>query len=73
MIGVALIIVGVVLPIGILYVSNFSNYQMLINGSLVKMSDVLDSGVSTMITVLLPLLAIIGIALTFFYTSKKKG
>lgn len=63
MITVSLIIMGVVLPIGIGLISAAGDITVAINGTQTAVSTVADPTVLTLLTVLVPILAIVGIAL----------
>jgi hypothetical protein len=63
MITVSLIIMGVVLPIGIGLISGAGNITVAINGTDTAVSTLADPTVLTLLTVLVPILAIVGIAI----------
>lgn len=66
MLVISLIIISVVLPIGLAYISSASSTTVtLANGTSVALSAVVDPTVLTLLTVLLPILAVIGIILYF--------
>lgn len=66
MIVVSLIVIAVILPLGIGLVSVMGDSQItLANGSSVALSTIVDPAVLTLLTVLLPILAVIGVLMYF--------
>lgn len=66
MIVIALIVIGLIFPLGLGMVSIAGDTLItLANGSQVALSTVVDPAVLTMLTVLLPILAVIGITIGF--------
>jgi hypothetical protein len=65
MIVVSLIIIAVVLPIGLGLVSAMGDTYVSINGTATKLSTLVDPTVLTLLTVLLPILVVVSIALYF--------
>lgn len=63
---VALIVIAIILPIGLGYVSNAGSTMItLANGTEVALSTLVNPAVLTLLTVLLPILAVIGITMWF--------
>jgi len=66
MIVVSLIVIAVIFPLGIGLVSVMGDSMItLANGSQVALSTVVDPAVLTLLTILLPILAVIGILMYF--------
>lgn len=57
-ITVALVVMGLLLPIGIVHIGNFGNVKVAINGSYVTTTNVLDGSIITMVAVLIPIVVI---------------
>ena len=76
MVVVSLVIIAIVLPLGLGLISTMGDYQMSpfnatgLNESQVLLSDIADPTVMTLLTVLLPILAVIGIILFFIPRGK---
>jgi hypothetical protein len=68
---VSLVLIGVVMPIGIGLVAAFDQQTVAINGTSTLIGDIVDSNVLTLITVLIPVLAVVGIAMG--YIPKMRG
>lgn len=62
---ISLVVIAVVLPLGIGLISAMGDTMVTINGTAVALSTVVDPTVITLLTVLLPILAVIGIILAF--------
>lgn len=63
---VSFIVIGVVLPLGLGYIATFGDAQITLpNGSSAVLSDVIDPTIITLVEVLLPILAVIGIIMTY--------
>ena len=67
MIAVSLLVIAIVLPLGIGYIGMADQYNvsMTAYNESVTLADVLDPSVITILTVLIPILAVIGIAIGF--------
>jgi heme/copper-type cytochrome/quinol oxidase subunit 2 len=66
MIVISLIIISVVLPIGLAYIGSSATTEVtLANGTAVALNAVVDPTVLTLLTVLMPILAVVGIILYF--------
>lgn len=69
MVAVSLLVVSLVLPIALIYISNAGNSSVTINGTAQTLASVADPAVVTLLTVLLPILAVIGIIM--YYLPRK--
>ena len=69
MIAVSLLVIAIVLPLGIGYIGMAGQYNVSWSGvwneTATTLADVLDPSVITILTVLIPILAVIGIAIGF--------
>ena len=70
LIAIALIVIAIVLPIGLAYISNAGNvnttiYENKSLGTFKQLKDVIDPAILTLLTVLLPILVVIGVILYF--------
>ena len=65
LISISLIVIAIILPIGLAYIGTAGNATVTINGSAVALSDAVDPAVLTLLTVLLPILVVIGIIMYF--------
>lgn len=65
MIVVALVIIAVILPLGLGLVSAMGDVNVTINGVATPLSELVDPTVLTLLTTLMPILVVIGIALYF--------
>lgn len=66
LIAISLIVIAIVLPIGLAYIGSADNTLVtLANGTQVALTDVVDPAVITLLTVLLPILVVIGIVMYF--------
>lgn len=65
MITVSFILMGVILPIGIGLLSAAGDQAVMINGTSTLVSTVADANVLTLLTVLVPILGIVSIALAY--------
>lgn len=65
---VALIIMAVILPIGIGLISAAGDVQVTVNNETSALSDLADPTVITLLTILVPILAVISIVLYFIPT-----
>ena len=66
LIAIALIVVAIILPIGLAYVGSagYTNVT-LSNGSSVLLKDTVDPAILTLLTILLPILVVIGVVMYF--------
>jgi hypothetical protein len=71
MIAVSLMVVAVILPIGLGLLAGAGDTMITINGTQTALSDLVDPSVLTLLTVMIPILAVIGIAIG--YISTKTG
>ena len=65
LIAIALVIIAIVLPIGIAYIATAGNTTVTIGNESVMLQDVADPAIITLLTVLLPILVVIGIIMYF--------
>lgn len=65
MIVISLIVIAVIFPLGLGLVSAAGDTMITINGTAVALSTLVDPAVLTLLTVLLPILAVIGITMYF--------
>jgi len=66
LIAIALIVVAIVLPIGLAYIGSAGSTTVTLpNGSQVVLSDAVDPAVLTLLTILLPILVVIGVVMYF--------
>lgn len=66
LVAIALIVIAIILPIGLAYIGSADTAVVtLANGSEVVLIDVVDPAVITLLTVLLPILVVIGIIMYF--------
>lgn len=73
-IGIVLVLVvlGILLPIALVYIGNFGNTEVtLANGTTVVTSDVVDPTLITLVTILLPIMVVIGLVMYFIPKSKE--
>ena len=70
-IAISLVIIAIILPIGIGNISTMGEYVMVLanitgaNESAIFLSDVVDPSVLVILTVVLPIIVVIGIALAY--------
>ena len=62
---ITLFIIGALLGLGLVSVSVIGDMQYSINGTLYLVSDVVDPTVLTLLTTLLPILVVVGIAVAY--------
>jgi len=66
LIAISLIVIAIILPIGLAYIGNAGNVTVTMpNGSVVALVDAVDPAVITLLTILLPILVVIGIIMYF--------
>lgn len=65
LVAIALVIIAIILPIGLVYIGQAGSTTVTINGSAVALEDAVDPAVITLLTVLLPILVVIGIIMYF--------
>ena len=65
MVVVSLVVIAVVLPLGIGLISAMGDASVTVNGTAYLLSELADPTVITLLTILLPILAVIGIILAF--------
>ena len=69
MIAVQLLVIGIVLPLGLSYVALADTYNVSWSGvwneSARTLADVVDPSIITLLMILIPILAVIGIAISF--------
>ena len=71
MISIALVIIGIILPIGLAYIGSADGTTVtLANGSSVVLSDAVDPAIITLLTILLPILVVVVIIMYFLPNRK---
>ena len=70
LISIALIVIAIILPIGLAYISNAGNinttiYENKSLGTFKQLKDVIDPAIISLLTILLPILVVIGIIMYF--------
>ena len=70
MIAVSLMVVALILPLGLGLLSGAGDTMVTVNGTATALSELVDPSVLTLLTVLIPILAVIGIAIA--YISSKR-
>jgi len=66
MIAVSLLVIAIVLPLGLGYLATADEYLVSnVSGNEIYLADVIDPSVITILTILIPILAVIGIAIGF--------
>lgn len=65
MIAVSLMVIALILPLGLGLLAGAGSTQVTINGTAQAISDLVDPAVLTLLTVLIPILAVVGIAIAF--------
>lgn len=65
-IAISLIVIAIILPIGLAYIGSADSTTVTLpNGTAVALSTVVDPAVLTLLTILLPILVVIGIIMYF--------
>jgi len=68
-IAVQLLVIGIVLPLGLGYIALADTYNVSWSGvwneTATTLADVVDPAIITLLTILIPILAVIGIAISF--------
>ena len=71
LISIALIVIAIVLPIGLAYIGQADTTVVTLpNGSEVLLKEAVDPAVITLLTILLPILVVIGIIMFFIPRGK---
>ena len=70
MISIALIVIAIILPIGLAYIGSAGNvnttfYKNKSAGTFYTLAEVVDPSIITLLTILLPILVVIGIIMYF--------
>lgn len=65
MIVISLVVIAVIFPLGLGLISAAGDSNVTVNGVATPLSTLVDPAVLTLLTVLLPILAVIGIVLYF--------
>ena len=66
LIAISLIVIAIILPIGLAYIGSADLVVVTLpNGTQVALADAVDPAVLTLLTVLLPILVVIGIIMYF--------
>lgn len=71
LIAIALVIIAIILPIGLVYISEAGSTTVTINGSDVALEDSADPAILTLLTVLLPILVVVVIIMYFLPRSRE--
>lgn len=69
-IAIALVVIAIILPIGLVYISEAGSTTVSINGTDVALEDSADPAVLTLLTILLPILVVIAIVMYFLPRTK---
>jgi len=73
-VAVGLLIIAIVLPLGLGYVAIAGEYNVSWSGvwneTATTLADVVDPAIITLITILIPILAVIGIAVSFVQAAR---
>lgn len=70
MLVVSMVIIGIVLPLGLGYISAMENAVVTVNGTQYALSTLVDPSILTLVTVVLPIVAVVGIVLGFLRYGK---
>jgi len=71
LIAIALIVIAIILPIGLAYIGSAGSVNVtLADGSITTLAEAVDPAVITLLTILLPILVVIGIIMYFIPRSK---
>lgn len=65
MIAVSLVLLGVVMPLGLAYISGAEYMNITVGGTTQTLAEWVDPSVLVILTVLVPILAVIGIAIAY--------
>jgi len=65
MIAISLIIISIILPIALTYTAVIPVQEVVVNNVTYTVGDQVDSSLITMLTILIPLMALIGILLAY--------
>ena len=66
LIAIALIVIAIILPIGLAYIGNAGDVNVTLpDGTTKLLKDVVDPAIITLLTILLPILVVIGIIMYF--------
>ena len=68
MIAVSLMVIALILPLGLGLLSGAGDTEITVNNVTQALSDLVDPSVLTLLTVLIPILAVIGIAVAYIST-----
>ncbi|MFX1504213.1 MAG: hypothetical protein ACFFDH_24850 [Promethearchaeota archaeon] len=67
----SLILVSILLPIGVIYIASVGDSAVVINGTTVAWTDVVDPAITTLLATVLPLVVCIGIITAFIYGARQ--
>lgn len=70
MIAVSLMVIALILPLGLGLISGAGDTMVTVNGTESALSELVDPSVLTLLTVLIPILAVIGIAIAYISSTK---
>jgi len=71
LVAIALIVIAIILPIGLAYIGSAGTTNVtLADGSTTTLQNAVDPAVITLLTILLPILVVIGIIMYFIPSSK---
>ena len=65
MIAIALIVIAVIMPMALGLLGGAGDTQVTVNGTAQVLSDLVDPSIITLLTVLIPIVAIVGILIYF--------
>lgn len=65
MLVVSLVVMGILLPIGLAYIGSAGSTTVLVNGANVTLSNAVDPAVITLLTILVPIVAVVGLLMYF--------
>lgn len=65
MIAVSLMVIALILPLGLGLISGAGDTMITVNGTSTALSELVDPSVLVLLTVLIPILAVIGIAVAY--------
>ena len=65
MIAVSMMVIALILPLGLGLLAGAGDTMVTVNGTATALSDLVDPSVLTLLTVLIPILAVVGIAIAY--------
>lgn len=67
MIAISLMVIALVLPLGLGLLAGAGDTMVTVNGTAQALSTLVDPAVLTLLTILIPILAVIGIAIAYLH------